>query len=303
MADIFASDYNSIRNTIVSVLGTGADQTGYGQTVQSSAISKGMTITAQQWDDLRFDIVSVKVHQDGVLPTITDVSRSDLIGSSASAPKIQYNSLVTSALRNKFLIGQAQFALADRGTVSYSSSWSTQLSCVVTATFANSDDARYFFNSGGKIRFFSSRTGGSTTPQNNSWSGLLSSIGTVSFGAATGLGVSYYDLTNSYLTFFAQAATSTYASNNYSIEAKCNVASNVSGTATVIDFRIKWTDGYVDPDTLNPLPSPPSFSPADAIDGTLVLQVDELKASGNLFPSGTFTITSPSYSITSISGS
>lgn len=303
MAQISAGDYNNIRNNIVSILGPGSIQQGYGQAFQSNAITPGTVITAAQWDDLRFDILSVKVHQEGNIPTITDVGQRDVIRSTAGDPKIQYNNVVNECIQNKFSIGQAQFVVNSKGSRTYTTSWTTQLTCITTITFINNDQARYFFNSGGKIRFFSSRTGGASTAQNSSWSNLLATIGTVSFGAGTDSLRTYYQLTGAYQPIFSQSANSAYASNSFSIEAKTDVADNSNGTAQTVDFRIRWTDAYVDPDTLNPLPSPPTFSPSDVVDGTLSLQIEELKASGNLFPTGTFTITSPTYSISSITGS
>ena len=52
-------------------------------------------------------------------------------------------------------------------------------------TFVSADAARYFFNSGGKIRFSSSRTRGSSTSQNNAWTNVLNSAGTIEFGGDT----------------------------------------------------------------------------------------------------------------------
>jgi hypothetical protein len=64
----------------------------------------------------------------------------------------------------------------------------------------------------------------------------------------------------------------------------CNVANNSAGTANIITFRVSWLDGYFDP---GPEPSP---APGDLVDGTLTLSVDAVRASGNLIPSGSFTV-------------
>lgn len=304
MAQIAAADFNAIRSKVISVIGSGSGPLGYGQAIQSSAITPGTVISATQYDDLRFDIVNIKIHQDGVSPFIRDINKGDVIRSQAGDPKIQYDNLANICIQNKFNISTGQYALNARTSQTRGTAWSTQVSCVVTVTFANANDARYFFNSGGKIRFTSTRTGGAATNQNSSWTNLLTTAGTQSFGAVNDSPlVNYYSLTNAYQQFYIKLASSSYASNNYTIEAKCDVASNSGGTARIIDFRIKWTDAYVDPDTLNPLPSHPSFAPTDTVDGSLTLAVEELKATGALLPYGAFTITSPTYSITSISGS
>jgi hypothetical protein len=157
-------------------------------------------------------------------------------------------------------------------------------------TFATADQARYFFNSGSKIRSTSSRTGGTASPQNSSWSNILDTAGTVAFGGNTAV-LNFYNLTNSYQTFFNLTSSAPYSANQYRIEVVSNVADNSVGGATVLTFRVTYTDTY-------------SNSP-DNVDGTLTLTVDELRASGTLQPLGTgpFVITRPGYSISGISGS
>jgi hypothetical protein len=83
------------------------------------------------------------------------------------------------------------------------------------------------------------------------------------------------------------------------LEARCNVANNSSGTATTVELRIVLTDGYVDPG--NSIGDNPNT--IDRVTGTLTITVEELKASGSLIPTGTFTITSPSYSLSTITAS
>jgi hypothetical protein len=89
-----------------------------------------------------------------------------------------------------------------------------------------------------------------------------------------------------------------YSTNQYRIEVASNVADNSMGGATVLTFRVTYTDGY----TYSGIYSP-SFP--DNINGTLTLTVDELRASGTLQPLGTgpFVLTRPGYSTSGISGS
>jgi hypothetical protein len=122
----------------------------------------------------------------------------------------------------------------------------------------------------------------------------LNSVGTRSFGAGTDPTVNYYTLTNSYQTFYQDSLSSPYSANNYRLEAKTDVANNSTGTATQVQIRITLTDTYTDP---GPEPSPP---PGDSVSGTLTVNVAEVKASGLLQPSGNFTVTGPTYSLSSI---
>jgi hypothetical protein len=56
--NVFATQYVAIQNKAESIIGTGSGTLGYGQTVQSSDVFSGNTITKAQWDLLRYDIVA-----------------------------------------------------------------------------------------------------------------------------------------------------------------------------------------------------------------------------------------------------
>ena len=310
---IAATDYNAIRNKIVAILGTGSGQQGYGQPVASSAVFAGNNITKAQWDLLRYDLTNAKIHQDGVLPSIVTIASGDFIGYGAGYPNTNYDSIAEQAILNRFNIGAGRSVLSlasmtgetAPGVISRTGSWTTQSQCTLTVTFATANDARYFFNSGGKIRFTSSRTGGVTSAQNTAWTNLLSTtVGTIIFGAQTPATVNFYTLTTSYQQWYTVSSSTPYSANFYRIEALCNCTdpTNVNGTASVVTFRITWGDSYIDPDTLTPgYPAPATIHPpGDLVNGTLSLTVEEFKAAGSLIPSGSFSITSPSYSISAI---
>lgn len=296
---IFASEYVTIQDKAQSLLGTGTGTRGYGQTVQSSDVYTGNTITKDQWDLLRYDITSIKMHQDGVMPNIVNVNVGDPISYGSGSPNSNYDLLVDSAVANRFSVAANQSIVTSKGSSTYSSAWASVASMTITCTFATSNAARYFFNSGGKVRITPTLTGGSGTQQQNAWINLLTSVGTRSFGADTNPIVNYYTLTNSYQSYYQTSMTTPYSANNYKLEAKTDVADNSTGTAQILYIRVSLNDTYVDPDTLFGGSEPPG----DSVNGTLTIAVEELKASGSLFPSGTFTITSPTFSLSSISAS
>jgi hypothetical protein len=300
---IYALDYNTIRNKVASVLGSGSGSQGYGQTLVSSGVFKGNLIAKAHWDNLRYDIVNAYLHQTGVLPSIVSVgSATDYIGGTAGYPANNYDSLADQLLLNRFSIGPGQSMVTSSvATRSRTGAWSTRSECTLTVTFANADQARYFFNSGGKLRFTSSRTGGSITDQNNSWTTTLNTaIGTVEFGGIVPDSINFYSLTTGYQQVYQGGSSGLYTPNYYRIEALCNCsgANNSTGTANIITFLISWNDGYTDPDG-GGTPHPPG----DEVDGTLTLTVDEFKAVGDMPPSSPFSITSPGYSLSSISAS
>lgn len=286
-------DYNTIRDKVVSILGTGSSTRGYGQPIQSTAVSPGTIITKAQWDTLAYDIVNIKLHQEGSTPTIASASSSDPIRVGAGYPNTNYDTMIEQAILSRFSLGGGQGLVTNKGSETYTSSWSSQAQTEITITFANSNEARYFFNSGGKIRIISTRTGGTSTSQNNAWTNLLSGIGTQSFSGSLPANKNFYTLTDNYEDniFYEFFSSTPYSANSYELSAKSNVVDNSTGTATQIKIRVKLEDNYVDL-------GPPS--PGDLVNGTLTITVDELKAAGSLVPSGTFSITSPTYSFSPI---
>jgi hypothetical protein len=291
--NIFSAQYITIQDKAQSLMGSGSATRGYGQTVQSSDVFTGNTITKAQWDLLRYDIVNIRFHQDGVVPGIITVNVGDPIGFGASSPNSNYDTLLETAISNRFRIAGSQSVVNSAASQTYTTPWSTSLTATLTCTFSTADQARYFFNSGGKVRFTTSLSGGSSTAQINAWINFLASVGTQSFGADTG-SVNYYNLTNSFQIYYQSSLSSPYSANNYRLEARTNVSDNSTGTATQLFLRVTLSDSYVD------LGAP---APGDLVNGTVTIAASELKASGLLQPSGTFAITSPSYSLSVISGS
>jgi len=290
-ARISALDYNAIQSKISSILGTGSGTRGYGQTVSSAPVLAGNIITTAQWQNVRYDLLNIKLHQDGVLPQAAEVRRGDVIGFGAGYPNTNFDSLAESALLNRFNVGTGQSVITNKATASTSSAWSSRAQATLTINFGTADQGRYFFNSGGEIRISANRTGGSATQQNNAWTNLLSQVGIQRFSGAFPTLTNYYSLTNSYQTYFYLPYSTPYSANYVRLEALCNVPTNVNGTATSMTIRITLADDYVDGG---------DPAPGDSVDGTVSITVDELKASGILQPAGTFTVTSPTYSLSSI---
>ena len=297
---ITIADYSTLRSSAISIIGNGTATYGYGQPIQSVEKIAHEKISQADWDLLRYDIVNARTHQDGVAPTITDINEGEILSFTNNA---QYSGLVSTALSNRFNIGSGRFLTESAVSSTRSTTWNTLVVCEVTATFANADLCRWFFNSGGQIRIQSSRTDGTATAQNSDWSNLTTSAGMQAFGGQTPSsgfspmnGQNFYKLTNSYQNFYTLSSSAPYSSNSYNLDAKCDVANNSTGTATTVFIRVRFVDNYTDPGPLGPPYT------GDDVDGTLTVTVTEKRATGSLVPSGTFTITRPTYSITAIGG-
>jgi hypothetical protein len=297
---ISASDYNTIRNLAAKILGNSGTTTptfGYGQTVVSSEVDVGKVVTKTDWDLLRFDLVSIQTHQAGASSPLEAAVNTIIKSNPTTQVYTSYLTLVNTLETNRFAVASGQFITDTKASGTYTSDWNQLLQTEVRVTFATAQQARHFFNSGSTVQLVSSRTGGTVTDQNTNWSNLLNSAGTVNFGGqlpASGFfpinGTNFYRLSNVYQTMYTISSSGAYSSNTYRIEAKCDVSDNSGGTGRIIDFRVSWIDSHN-----------ASGAGPDNVSGTLSLTVIEKRATGSLSPSGTFTISSPSYSTITIS--
>jgi hypothetical protein len=312
---ILVTDYNNIRNKVANVLGTGSGTSGYGQPVGSTLVSLSSRVTANQYTLLRNDIINAYRHIFGVIPNIAQPSEGNTVRynnagttpEQATQPVVQYDRFADQIIANRFTIGFGRSKTIVKGSRAKSDwtggFWNNRLSCTVTVTFTSATQTRYFFNSGGEIRFESSRSAGTTTRQQNiSWSNLLNTAGIQRFGGqlpTTGFspanGQNYYRLTSTYQVWYSITASSPYSNNRYQISARTpGVTSNASGTARIIEFLIEWLDGYTDTG------GKPNPDPGDEVDGIIEFSATTLEATGDLTPSGTFTVESPSVSLGNI---
>jgi hypothetical protein len=294
-SNITAAGFVTIQNKAESLLGPGAATRGYNQTLLSSDVFTGNQITRAQWDLLKTDIINILYHQNGELPNIVTVNSGDVIIYGAGHPNTNYDTLLATAEANRFSVAASQSVVASKGAATYTSAWSSSAQFTLTVTFGTADQGRYFFNSGGKIRLNTVISGGTGNSQHNAWVNFLNSVGIRSFGANTDPSINYYTLTNSFQTYYQNSLSTPYSANNYRLEARTNVANNSTGTATILTLRVTLTDAYV--------PTGAAPAPSDQVDGTMTISVEELKAAGTLIPSGSFSITSPTYSLSVITAS
>jgi hypothetical protein len=336
---ITQAEYNNIRNKVIGVLGTGSGNSGYGQSLNSSAVALGTRVTINEYANLRFDIINAWVHQTGSNPTTVTVAEGNTVRFSAvDAPITTYDALANTLITNRFNVGAGQSAVsvptgspASRTWTGVGSDfWNASISCTINLQWPSANAARFFWNSGGQIRITSSRSGGSSTTQNTQWTSILSSAGTQSFGGnnpGTGTspsdGQNWYRLTNSFQTYYTLAGSSPYGGNSYNLQARVtDTANNSTGAAAASEFRVLFTDNYVDPGivpgaTAFPQGTPvgvgtagggvqtattADYLPDDKVDGTFSIAVSLLYATGVLVPGslGNFTVTQPTVTIGSI---
>ena len=317
-------DFNAIQADIAQVLGTGAGNFGYGQPVLSSQVTESNRVTVNEYAALRYDIINAYTHLFNGAPSgVDDQVLGTPIRYSLSDAPINYWSTVATTIENNRLAPAVagQRRTVNHGTIQETwpgplgTSWTDALYAVVTVEFTNSEFARFFFNAGGSIDITSSRTGGSTTNQNTSWTSLLSTAGTRSFGGnfpGTGVspadGTNYFRLSNVRQTWSTVTASSPYALNSWRIDARTidspAVTNNSTGSSAKIEFYIQWIDDHValgGPSATGTPVQPGGFGP-DAVDGTMAYTVVTTEPTGVLQPggSGNFTVESPTVTLGAI---
>lgn len=185
---IEATDYNGFASTTASgnvnaIWGTGAGNYGYGQSTTLSTVSAGGTVTATQWADLVNRISSIGSHTGVTITsrtapvagnTIAILSNlatdlSNLYTSRANA--VSSGSTITPATGTWW-----------QATNTPNSAWT--ITTTHTIAFANANAARYFFNSGGLIKWDVSKTSASTEADTE-WNDLAQTLtGTIYFSGA-----------------------------------------------------------------------------------------------------------------------
>ena len=326
--NIKASEFNAIREKVEQVLGSGGTlggDYGYNQSLLSwPAVVSDQDLSAEvppnpniitraQWNALKFDILNIRLHQTGVVTGIAEPVAEDPIRYGSSYPNTNFDSLINQATVTRLNIGTGRTAITLKATKQRTDSWVSYASTELTVEFPGFiradgievtplNHARSFFNSGGRIRVLSSRSGGSASAQNNAWTSLLVQAAAREISAYGPTGTGFYDLTDSYKVLYELSASGPYASNIYRIEAKCDVPNNQTATATKVFIRVSFSDNYTD--------AWPDVAPPDKVDGTLKVEIEELKAAGPIFkitdtttPTGTWLLPSPTYSITNLIGS
>jgi len=275
---ILAADYNAIQTIVGNVLGTGSEQTGYGQVVSSSQVAAGNNITASQMQNLKTDLDKISYHQTNAASTAPSVSVG---GSITASDWSTYNSQATTLQTNKFTLNVNQATTVDGVTPTFAN-WNGSRTHNVTVTFADAANARYFFNAGGEIRIVpshsSSGAAADTLAKGNAWVNFLSTIGTIKFGytnttaGVTGSSIGWYGLTSSAQTILTSTSTLTYANNIFSVQASCNVANNSTGTATVLTLIINFNDAGNSTSGSNTID--------EAVGGTTTSRVQHYRATG-----------------------
>src|SRR6056300_1306851 len=162
---------NNVAN-INTVWGSGTGDKGYGQSSTLSAVSAGNTVQATSWANLIARNTSLANHQGSSITAITQPSAGNTI---AAYTALSTNITTTFNNRNNATASGSDSTVNSVST----SGWNNSSTLSKTFTFSSENAKRYFFNAGGMIRLSWSRTGGTSSTQNTTWSNLLTASGTL----------------------------------------------------------------------------------------------------------------------------
>jgi hypothetical protein len=193
---IQAADYNTFQTNLNAIWSTGTGDSGWGQS-SISAVSASGTVTATNWATLVNNLSTT-----GAQTSTTITSRSAPTTGTLISVLANVSADITSCTTNR---GNAASSGAEVGYASGTTSkttgtgagqaaWTIQF--VHTVTFGSADQARYFWNAGGRVRlqFGKSSTGTDLDPDWNTFAGYPGSIyltGRVNSAAQTIAAVSY----------------------------------------------------------------------------------------------------------------
>ena len=208
---ILDDHYNDFATSVNAIWGSGSGDAGYGQTNTVSSVSAGSTITAAQWTTLLARMNSIASHQSSSITAISNPSAGNTI-SAYTALSTNIATITTNRLN----------VHARSGLDATSASTTTNLTGTITQTgnwaWGSTDEARYFFNAGGRISVTWGISGYTANLKANNWNTLLNGeVGTYyvyaqSSGKSGGSGsattnntnLGWHDLTGSYQTAFKQ---------------------------------------------------------------------------------------------------
>ena len=269
---------------INSIIGEGGGEFGYGQGTEVPFVEVAESITASQWATLLTRNATLASHQGTSITAISNPSAGNTIEAYSAL-----SANITATYNGK---SNAAASGSDASVSSVSTAgWNTSSVLTKTFTFASRNQLRYFFNAGGLIRCSWSRTGGTGSSQNTSWTNTLTAAGTIVISgiaaSKTIAGVAYTGITKiggsgtvrtlltgtgvlspiaaSEQLLFDQIPPSGYGDN------EIQLFGSIPANGTVLTLKTDLSDDYTPPDPGSP----------DLVNGTLT-QVSTIR-----FPSTT----------------
>ena len=275
-SSILANDYNAFATSTNSInqiycdLYPGATTLpnagyGYGQTPIAVPVAVGENVTANQWTLLFNRLKKVGAHQGtpvvpplpgtppGYYTTGTPAGTVDVpTASSTVTAYTGLGTLLSTLDANRFKISPSQLTYTAGVNRPSSSPWAHTQTFSYTADFGTWDNARYFFNSGGRLLL-----NGSYAPTGSAdavWATLLSNMSPLSFnynsttpgsGTNSGTGAGFYGLTTTPQAIYTKTAATGghyyYSAIYVTVNAWLGAAAGTAGS-NVVHFSVELVD-------------------------------------------------------------
>ena len=259
---IDAADYNGLANVSVAnvwyVLSTGSGTYGYGQDAASiSTVSAAGTITATQWAGLVHSVNKVLGHQSGAGAQLATGSNIGITAGATITAFANVSTAVTTIGTNRLSFNSTRGTLVTGANFDATFATST-FTRTITVTFASANQARYFFNAGGRFSLVFVPTSLSDNNKETSYNDLMNAIGTLHLDAETstrtgtgetlttnGLSIGYWDLTTSNQTIIKLTSdNANYTANTLEVFMRvAGAAGSNGGLGTQVIYDITYTDG------------------------------------------------------------
>ena len=172
-----ANDYNTVRNTVADVLGTGSSTRGYGSSVTSNTVAVGDTIAASQFTALASDVNACYRHitnaNNGSLATIVS---NDLI---TWANFVTYQSAATYVDTNRDTNGGS--VTSSQSSTTLSAGWGNASGNRIatmngTINFASAEAMRFYFNQNSYMTMSGSGATSGGSSKSNAFGSLASGV-------------------------------------------------------------------------------------------------------------------------------
>jgi hypothetical protein len=176
---IQATDYNGFASTTVSgnvnaIWGTGAGNYGYGQSTTLSTVSAAGTVTATQWADLVNRISSIGSHTG-----VSITSRTAPVAGNTIAILSNLSTDLSNLYTSRANAASSGSTITPATGTWWQASNTPNSAWTITTThtiaFANANAARYFFNSGGLIKWAVAKTS-TGTEADTEWNDLAGTL-------------------------------------------------------------------------------------------------------------------------------
>ena len=259
---IDAADYNGLANVSAAnvwyVLSTGSGTYGYGQDAASiSTVSVASTITATQWAGLVHSVNKILGHQGGAAAQLATGSNIGITAGATITAFANVSTAVTTIGTNRLSFNSTRGTPVTGANFDATFANST-FTRTITVTFASADQARYFFNAGGRFSLVFVPSGLTDNAKETSYNDLMNAIGTLHLDAETstrtgtgetlttnGLAIGYWDLTTSNQTILKLTSdNANYTANTLEVLMRVAGATGTNGgLGTQVIYDITYTDG------------------------------------------------------------